>query len=158
MPGGGPGGRQGPSVGMSAGWRHAARPPARIRVAAGAGQGREEPTYFGGWRSAPATCPAGPRQGPSGQAGAVSRDVCGMPPWLSHKLEKSSAFPRGYIPPSKKNACRCIFLATIVSKKTIYYRDTSVSLSHRRPTGRRNPLFCRNVPSASMPGAREAAM
>ena len=49
----------------------------------------------------------------------------------------------------KKNACGCIFLATIASKKTIYYRDASVSLSRRRPNWVSDPVILSQRPSRS---------
>ena len=46
---------------------------------------------------------------------------------------------------------KCIFSATIASKKTIYYRDISVSLSCRRPDRASESIFCR---SRTSPTAR----
>ena len=60
--------------------------------------------------------------------------------------------------PEKKNAGKCIFLATIASKKTIYYRHRTVSLSCRRPGWAAESIFCRSRNSRTRSGAKETAM
>ena len=60
--------------------------------------------------------------------------------------------------PEKKNAGKCIFLATIASKKTIYYRHRTVSLSCRRPGWAAESIFCRSRSSRTRSGAKETAM